>query len=158
MSNPKESAVEVIQSDRDAAADLSDFIHMGHTPKVVAHIREGGVDHSRMVQAFARHRLAAMPAASEGEDRPKVLHLGVALQGIADYHADVLTPRQIEACYQAAAKLWDAPATTDQDTLIVENLDGEFVASFATKLLADFFIEEGCGGYQYRARQIGGDA
>lgn len=32
----------------------------------------------------------------------------------------------------------------------VENTDGEFVASFATKLLADFFVEEGSGCYRHR--------
>lgn len=38
--------------------------------------------------------------------QPKVHHIGAALQGIADEHADILTPRQTEALYQAASKLW----------------------------------------------------
>lgn len=46
---------------------------------------------------------------SGGEGMPKVHHLGAALQGIADEHANVLTPRQIEALYQAAKKLWSPP-------------------------------------------------
>lgn len=46
---------------------------------------------------------------SGGERMPKVHHLGAALQGIADEHANVLTPRQIEALYQAAKKLWSPP-------------------------------------------------
>jgi hypothetical protein len=38
--------------------------------------------------------------------RPKVYHLGAALQQIADEHAEHLTPRQREALYQASSKLW----------------------------------------------------
>lgn len=38
---------------------------------------------------------------------PKVHHLGVILQFIADYNANVLTPRQIKALYLASEKLWD---------------------------------------------------
>lgn len=38
--------------------------------------------------------------------KPKVHHLGAALQAIADNHADILTPRETEALYQAASKLW----------------------------------------------------
>lgn len=54
----------------------------------------------------------------EGGVRPKVHHLGAALQGIADCHADVLNPRQIEALYQSAERLWgDDPAPSDQEKL-----------------------------------------
>lgn len=38
---------------------------------------------------------------------------------------------------------------------VVENTDGVFVASFATKLLADFFVEEGSGCYRHRLSHAG---
>lgn len=38
---------------------------------------------------------------------PLVHHIGVALQAIADQHADILTPREVEALYEAATLLWD---------------------------------------------------
>jgi hypothetical protein len=37
---------------------------------------------------------------------PKVHHIGVGLQCIADNHADVLNPREIKTLYIAARKLW----------------------------------------------------
>jgi hypothetical protein len=49
----------------------------------------------------------------------KVHHLGAALQFIADEHADVLTPRQIEALYRAAAKLWDGPSGDQHDSHVL---------------------------------------
>ena len=48
----------------------------------------------------------------------KVYHLGAALQGIADEHADVLSRRQISALYIAAAFVWDMtniPASADRN-------------------------------------------
>lgn len=55
---------------------------------------------------------ASLPAATPVEDggeakRPKVYHIGAALQGIADAHAEKLSSREREALYQAAYKLWD---------------------------------------------------
>lgn len=46
--------------------------------------------------------------------RDTVHHLGAALQGIADEHAGILTPRQAKALYEAASKLWDSPPTPDR--------------------------------------------
>lgn len=37
---------------------------------------------------------------------------------------------------------------------IVENTDGEFVASFSTRLLADFFVEEGNGCYRHSVENL----
>lgn len=58
------------------------------------------------------HTPARVPREAMGEHvaHPKVYHVGTALQGIADEHADVLHPRQIEALYQAANYLWDEAA------------------------------------------------
>jgi len=72
-------------------------------------------------------------------ERPKVHHLGAALQGIADEHADVLTPRQIEALYQAASRVWEGdpdPAAPDpRDALIAEMREAlEPFAKFADAL------------------------
>jgi len=55
-------------------------------------------------------RVDAALAASPPRDAPKVYHYGAALQGIADEHAGVLTPRQVVALYRAAGLLWDVPA------------------------------------------------
>lgn len=43
----------------------------------------------------------------------KVYHLGTVLQAIADFHADILTPRQVAALYDAAKKLWDGRTPGD---------------------------------------------
>jgi hypothetical protein len=51
----------------------------------------------------------------------------------------------------ALATLSTPSLTAMREALVVENTDGEFVASFATKLLADFFVEEGSGCYRHRA-------
>lgn len=57
---------------------------------------------------------------------PRVYHYGAALQGIADEHADVLTPRQRKALYEAAALLWDrtpAPTNTGLGDLDLDGLE-----------------------------------
>lgn len=37
------------------------------------------------------------------------IHIGAALQAIADTHVDTLSPREVALIYAAAAKLWDMP-------------------------------------------------
>ena len=60
MTDMDESAVEATQADRDAAADT---LFVVDSDPFVEHIREGFEDDSYLVQAFARHRIAAMPTA-----------------------------------------------------------------------------------------------
>lgn len=37
------------------------------------------------------------------------IHIGAAVQAIADDHADILSPREVALLYAAAARLWDEP-------------------------------------------------
>lgn len=56
--------VEVTQADRDAAAEM--LAHRGKEI-VAANIAAGSADGHHMVQAFARHRLAALRAQGQDE-------------------------------------------------------------------------------------------
>ncbi len=67
----KTSDQEVIQADREAAADLQDYLHQGETPVSVAKMRDGGYDHVRFVQAFAAHRIAHTQAWQPIDTAPK---------------------------------------------------------------------------------------
>lgn len=48
----------VTQADRDAASHLAHVLYCGEAPKTVTRIAEGKIDHTAIVQAFARHRLS----------------------------------------------------------------------------------------------------
>lgn len=37
------------------------------------------------------------------------IHIGAALQAIADDHVDIVSLREVALIYAAAAKLWDEP-------------------------------------------------
>lgn len=71
--------VEVTQADRDAAADY--LAACGWDWGACGDIREGRVDHP-VVQAFARHRQAAIQKARADA-------LGEAVQPWADFHGDL---------------------------------------------------------------------
>ncbi|WP_298091597.1 hypothetical protein [uncultured Sphingomonas sp.] len=50
------------------------------------------------------------------------------------------------------------PAPVGEGAFTVENTAGDFVASFSTRLLADFFVSEGSGCYRHRNAHPGSDA
>ncbi len=50
-------------------------------------------------------------------NKVKVIHLGSALQGIADQFPDVISVRQQKALYVAAKLLWDREGIDDADIL-----------------------------------------
>ncbi len=55
------------------------------------------------------------------------------------------------AAYNAVVKALAAIGSDAGHAIfVVENTDGRFVASFSTKFLADFFVDEGGGCYRHR--------
>ncbi|WP_305171925.1 hypothetical protein [Sphingomonas aurea] len=56
-----------------------------------------------------------------------------------------------QTAYDGALAVLPPPASMLFGIHVVENSDGAFVASFATKMLADFFVDEGGGCYRHRA-------
>lgn len=65
MTNPvqADALVEVVQADRDAAADAVQAYRDRKNGDWQQRIRDGKCDDGMMVQAFARHRLASQPSA-----------------------------------------------------------------------------------------------
>lgn len=60
------------------------------------------------------------------------------------------------AAYNAVVKAVDASIRKAAVAVfVVENTDGAFVASFSTKFLADFFVDEGGGCYRHRHEGAG---
>lgn len=156
MSNTKDSAVEVIQSDRHAAADYL-FPSTGWNDAAVKtwhQVQNGKDDGHRLVQAFARHRLASMPAATEGESADLLtraigdITAGLMLAGKEGLIADWIAP------YVEAVNRLDAtPATTDQDKLIAEAKKDAFTHGYliavsnlagahGEDVLAEYLIDE----------------
>ncbi|KPH60382.1 hypothetical protein ADT71_19945 [Novosphingobium sp. ST904] len=96
------------------------------------------------------------PAEPAGEE-PVAYHYKVREYGkVVSYSFEYAENRRSELrANETETPLYAHPATpTNPERLVVENTDGEFVASFATKLLADFFVEDGGGCYRHRAAPV----
>jgi hypothetical protein len=80
---------EVVQADRDAAADL--LLERGMTRTLASNVRSGAADQHHVVQAFARHRLNAQPLAADARAAGTVEALkpfAEAAENLDDSHND----------------------------------------------------------------------
>lgn len=119
MSNTKDSAVEVTPADMAAAeAFWQEF-----GPFAMGTVRN-------MAERFARHRLASMPAATEGEAFVWMLEHEETGQPYWDENMcvwdgphDAEDAAEFNPGYRAVA-LYTHPATTDQDKLIADLVAG----------------------------------
>jgi hypothetical protein len=93
---------------------------------------------------------AAEDARRKSEDAaPRVYHYGAALHGIADEHADVLTPRQRKALYEAGNLLWDA--STERGVVVVSRAEARRLVNYAFMASSANwtpYIKENGVGYQ----------
>lgn len=137
-------AVAVTQADREAALDL--YLHTSclsqtdyRAQRARQEFLDGSRDQWRTLQAFARHRLAAIPAASEGEaaDPAEVWREAyVAVYGCEPTHAK----EAYQAAYDVVGRaIASHPAPSDQEKLVGELTEVLELASSAIDEMFRYF-------------------
>lgn len=122
MTLPKTEKVEVIQADRDAAAD---FLAADWTSNITAeHVRRGLYDGDEWVQAFARHRTTDSSPVGEGEVEAR------ELERLITEHLRRLNYRQMDFVlsgdggYECTYRTWDGYAALKASLDALEAIRG----------------------------------